>query len=145
MTALKSVKWQLLIMTGLGTYIFLIAITIPYMWYYSQFSDTGHDMPYYTERANQMVPALILCLGPFVFYIASRWLCGRVGQAFYLHGILLFLTQEVIDLMLTAFSGHLMEFLTQPELYIVYSTKLLGALAGSYFASKAHKPVMQPQ
>jgi hypothetical protein len=140
MASLKSIKWQLLIMAGLGTYIFLIAITIPYMWFYGQFSDPGHEMPYYSERANQMVPPLIFCLAPFVMYIVSRWLCERTGHQFYLTAILYFLTQEVIDVLLTVSVGKFLEFY-QPSIFIVYGAKLTGALVGAYFASKAHKPI----
>ena len=138
MASLKSIKWQLLIMTGLGTYIFLIAITLPYMWFYGQFTDPGHEMPYYSERANQMVPPFIFCFAPLAMYLISRWLCERVGQMFYLHAILYFLSQELIDLLLVAFSGHFLSFF-KPWIFIAYGAKLAGCLAGAYFASKAQK------
>ncbi|NKB33288.1 MAG: hypothetical protein GKR91_09330 [Pseudomonadales bacterium] len=138
MTSHKAFNWQLLIMAGLGTYVFLIAITIPYMWFYGQFTDPGQEMPYYSERANQMIPPLIFCLAPFVMYIVSRWLCERVGQQFYLYACLYFLTQEVADGLLVAFSGNLATFY-QPSIFVVYAAKLLGAIAGAYFASKAQQ------
>mgnify|MGYP000064517748 CR=1 FL=1 len=138
MTSNKSIKWQLLIMAGLGTYVLMIAITIPYMWFYGQFGEPGYEMPYYSSRANQMIPALIFCLAPFVMYIISRWLCERVGEKFYLYAVLYFITQEAFDLLLVAFTGNILEFF-QLSLFLVYLTKLLGALSGAYFAAKAQR------
>ena len=138
MASLRSIKWQLLIMTGLGTYILLIAITLPYMWFYGQFSDVGHEMEYYSERADQMIPSFIFCLSPFVMYIIGRWLCERAGQLFYWYAILYFLTQEVIDILLVGSTGKLSEFF-QPSLFVVYAAKLAGCLAAAAIASRTQK------
>ncbi len=138
MSSRKAFNWQLLIMAGLGTYVFLIAITIPFMWFYGQFTDPGHEMAYYSERANQMIPPLIFCLAPFVMYIVSRWFCERVGQQMYLYAFLYFLSQEIIDLILVSFTGNLAQFFV-PSMFLVYTSKLLGAMAGAYFANKSNR------
>ncbi|MDC0598672.1 hypothetical protein OAP18_02375 [Gammaproteobacteria bacterium] len=125
-------------MTGLGTVIILPISFIAFVWFYAQFMNPGHEQAFYRGFANLTGAPFMFCFAPFTMYIISRWLCDRVGGAFYLHGLLYFISYHVIDFVLIAFTGDMPQFLTVSYLLIVIS-KLIGVLLGAYFSSKANR------
>lgn len=135
MGSMKAIKWQLLIMTGLGTVIFMYIAFIVFVMFYSLFMNPGHEQVFYSQFANLTGGPFMFCFAPFTMYIISRWLCERAGSAFYLHGLLYLLAYEVIDLSLVAFTADMSSFVSFAYLLIILS-KLSGVMAGAYFASR---------
>ena len=139
MGRLSKLKWQLLIMAGLGTVILMYAADIIFVWFYAQFKNPGQEPEFYTQFAYDTAAPFIFCVAPLLMYIISRWLCERGGQLFYIYALCYFLLYFLIDMSLVMFNLEvLLSFITLEGLLIV-SSKALGVFAGAFFASRAHK------
>ncbi len=77
MNSLKHIKWHLLLMTAVGTIVFLLLYFTIFVTYYALVANPGQDKAIIDQFAQLTGAPFVFCTGPFVVYLTVRWLCKK--------------------------------------------------------------------
>jgi hypothetical protein len=140
MTAIKDIKWALLLVAGLGTMVFLLLADVVFVTYYAQLVNPSQDQAFYNQFALDTAGPFIFCFAPFPIYIVTRWLCNKAGRDFFLHALLYFAAFYLIEFIMLAVMGT-WEGLLLLSYWLNVASMLAGVLAGAYFATRAGRDI----
>lgn len=136
MSTPNEIKWPLLLVTGLGTLVFLLLADVVFVTFYGQLVNPGQEQAFYDKFALDTASAFVFCFAPFPLYIITRWICDKAGDHFYQNALLYFAAIHLFDFVLITSMGALNSVLL-PTYWLNVASKLAGILAGAYFASRA--------
>lgn len=125
-------RWILALPVALGVMVLNVVIFVLFMVVYGNAINPGHPEAFYHEYAKQAGPYSSIIAGIPLMFLAGRWYGKKFnGSNCVKAALLIWLIYFVIDLVIIAFSGELINILA---LFIVsFSTKFLGA----YFGGKS--------